>query len=103
MKIFSRDKYEFIGVRELTCSSEASGDYYFAFRCIKRNFSPEVVFVKEARLEYANWGHVFFNECYMDTTSLCVKGGSDCEKSLIYNERKWRNPRGSLKGKVTSN
>lgn len=102
MKIFSRDKYEFLGIRALAIGdSEQIEECFFAFKCIKVDFSPEIVLVKEAKLVYADWGYVYFNQQYINTSSLCVKADSDCQKSLIYNERKWRRSRDSLKGKVT--
>lgn len=103
MKTFLRSKYEYIGVRKI-CSDRNNRDeeVYYAFRCIKANFSPEVVLVKEARLLYDDWGCVYFNEVYLDTTSLCVKGGNDLEKSLVYNERKWRGTERPAHSKVTS-
>jgi hypothetical protein len=91
MKTFLRSKYEYIGVKAITPShSEEMDELYFAFRCIKENFSPEVVLVKSARLLYDDWGQVFFDEINLSTSSLSVKSRSKFEKSLVYNERKWR-------------
>lgn len=98
MKVFNRKHYEFLGVEMCNADSKL----YFAFRCIKDHFSPEVVLVSEAKLLYSDWGYVFFNESYIDASSLSLKADSDCQKSLIYNERKWRSSRDSLRGNVNS-
>lgn len=46
MKIFSNEKYSYEGI----FSSPVDGRNYFAFKCIKKDFSPETVFVTEAKL-----------------------------------------------------
>lgn len=46
MKIFHDNKYTYIGIVELPLD----GNKYYAFKCIKENFDPEVVLVKQAKV-----------------------------------------------------
>lgn len=87
MKVIDRSRYRYIGVRVINVGD--SIERFYAFECVVNGFKPEVVLVKEARLQYANWGKVFFDEKILESSS-CVKGDYEFEKSLDLNERKWR-------------
>lgn len=73
MKVFNANKYKFVDV---TCFND---EPYYAFECIKEDFSPEVVLVKEARLEIQPKQWLFFDEIQLDEakktgnySQLCV-------------------------------
>lgn len=94
MKIFHRDKYEFVAV----VFSPTDSKPYYAFKCIKSNFTPELVLVDEAKMIYGDMGYVYFERCDLPTLAeasqlSCVKPKGLTEKNLAENESKWRSRR----------
>lgn len=97
MKIFHRDKYQY----ENVIVNPLDNLPYYAFRCIKSNFSPEIILVDEAKMIYGDSGYVYFEkedlkslQCDENTpTLLCLKPGCVTAKNLAENESKWRKRR----------
>lgn len=106
MKMFSRDKYEFVGVRSFNCQ------YYYAFRNINELHSEEIVLVKEAKLVFPpNLGYTYFHsEELPDAPEMLAQLSGHTlprlnhstvryQSSLAENESKWveRRPTSKVK------
>lgn len=98
MKVFSRDKYEYVGVQKF------KGRCYFVFSNIQKGYSTEIVLVTEAKLIYPRSSdYIYFHKedlpdyfLYVeaDTRSStqplsCVIHNPQYLDSLAENERKW--------------
>lgn len=92
MKIFHRDKYEFQAIIINPLDSKP----YYAFKCIKSNFTPELVLVDEAKMIYDDLGYVYFERSDLETAMNLsqqlprVKPCGITAKNLAENESKWR-------------
>lgn len=92
MKIFHRDKYEFQAI----VINPLDNKPYYAFKCIKSNFTPELILVDEAKMIYADLGYVYFERSdleksiTLDQESSRVKPTGITAKNLAENESKWR-------------
>lgn len=60
MKVFNSNKYQFFDIVE--CDNIP----YYAFRCLKTDFSPEIVLVRQARVDFNGTSRMFFDECVLD-------------------------------------
>lgn len=104
MKVFSRDKYEYVGIQKL------KGRCYFMFSNIQKGFSTEIVLVKEAKLIYPpKLGYTYFHEedlpdylLYAEPSPVpqvislsSVIHNPSYLSSLAENERKWALRRGA--------
>lgn len=92
MKIFHKDKYQFIGINFV------GDEPYYAFRCMKKDFSPEIVLVQQAKIVLSPELSLFFDRSrlfkqsdlnYLE--SLCVNLTESYYEimSLVENESKW--------------
>lgn len=58
MKVLHASKYEYLGLTELPIN----GELYYTFKCIKVNFDPEVLLLKQAKLVDDSDTPIYFDE-----------------------------------------
>lgn len=60
MKVFHSNKYHFFDI--MNCDNQL----YYAFRCTKKDFSPEIVLVRQARVDFSASDRMYFDEYVLD-------------------------------------
>lgn len=78
MKVFHSDKYQYFDI--VSCDDQL----YYAFRCTKKDFSPEIVLVRQARVDFGRDERMYFDEYVLDD----VKEDSKLLNSIRVNLQK---------------